>query len=99
MVTPAEVTTRIVRRIKVDVREGYLRYRIPASGSFVVAWEQFRKQKWSDPVKFNGKHKGRNWYNVRTSTPGMKVRILAIRVGSEKGAPIWISPTFRTRAR
>ncbi len=99
VVTPSEVTTRIVRRISVDVRAGYLRYRIPAKGSFVVAWEQFTKKKWSDPVKFDGKHKGRTWYNVRTSTPGMKVRILAIRSGSGKNAPIWISPTFRTRAR
>jgi len=98
-VTPSEVTTRIVRRIRVDVREGYLRYRIPAKGRFIVAWEQFKKRKWSDPVKFSGKHKGRKWYNVRTSTPGMKVRILAIRSGSGKTAPIWISPTFRTRAR
>ena len=72
---------------------------VPAKGSFVVAWEQFTKKKWSDPVKFDGKHKGRTWYNVRTSTPGMKVRILAIRSGSGKNAPIWISPTFRTRAR
>lgn len=98
-VTPSEVTTRIVRRIRVDVREGYLRYRIPAKGRFIVAWEQFKKRKWSDPVRFSGKHKGRKWYNVRTSTPGMKVRILAIRAGSDKSAPIWISPTFRTRAR
>ncbi len=98
-ITPAEVTTRIVRRIKVDVHDGYLRYRIPAKGKFVVAWEQFKKQKWSDPVKFNGKHRGRTWYNVRTSTAGMKVRILAVRSGSSKNAPIWVSPTFRTRAR
>jgi len=97
-IKPSEITTRKVRRILVDIHDGYIRYKIPATGRFIVAWEQMRKKAWSDPIKFKGKHDGRVWYRVRTSTPGMKVRILAIRSGTSKNAPIWISPTFRTRA-
>ncbi len=97
-IKPAEITTRKVRRIRLDIQDGYVRYKIPATGQFIVAWEQLRQKSWSDPVKFKGKHEGRVWYRVRTSTPGMKVRILAVRSGTSKNAPIWISPTFRTRA-
>ena len=65
-------------------------------GSFVVAWQQFKNNDWSEPTKFDGKRKGRTWYTVRTAG-GLKVRILAIRSGAGKKAPIWVSPTFKTR--
>ena len=96
VIKPAEVTTRVTHRVQVRVNDGFLRYRIPAKGSFVVAWQQFKNNDWSEPTKFDGKRKGRTWYTVRTAG-GLKVRIMAIRSGAGKKAPIWVSPTFRTR--
>ncbi len=97
VITPSEVTTRAVHRVRVRVKSGYLRYRIPAKGRFVVAWQQLKGDTWSDPTKFDGKRDGRTWYTVRTAS-GLKIRILAIRAGAKKSDPIWVSPTFRTRA-
>ena len=85
VIKPAEVTTRVTHRVRVEVNYGYLRYRIPATGSFVVAWQQFKSNTWSDPTKFDGKRKGHTWYTVRTAG-GLKVRILAIRSRTGKKA-------------
>ncbi len=98
VVTPSEVTTRAVRKVRVSVRKGYLRYRIPAKGRFVVGWQRYSDRKWSDITRFDGKRKGRSWYTVRAAG-GLKVRILAVRAGKQdEKDPIWVSRTFRTRA-
>lgn len=96
-ITPAEVTTRKVYRIRIKMHDGYLRYRIPAKGRFIVAWQRFQNSKWSDPSRFKGKRKGKTWYTV-TTAGGLKVRMLAVRKKSKKNGPIWISPTVRTRS-
>jgi subtilisin family serine protease len=98
VVTPSEVATRAVRKVRVNVRKGYLRYRIPAKGRFVVGWQRYTNRKWSDITRFDGKRRGRNWYTVRAAG-GLKVRILAVRAGKQREKdPIWVSRTFRTRA-
>ena len=38
VIAPAEVTTRAVKRVRITVRKGYLKYRIPAKGRFTVGW-------------------------------------------------------------
>lgn len=96
-IVPSEVTTRTVHRVRLRVRDGFIRYRIPARGKFIVAWQQYQGDKWSGPTRFDGKRQGRTWYTVRTAG-GLKVRIMAVRSGSTKKDPIWVSPTFHTRA-
>ncbi|HQR80680.1 MAG TPA: S8 family serine peptidase [Actinomycetota bacterium] len=91
-----EVSDRAVHRVRVRVNDGYLRYRIPARGRFVVAWQQLKGDKWTDPIKFQGRRAGRTWYTVRTAG-GLRARILAFRNGAGKTDPIWVSPTFQTR--
>lgn len=98
VIAPAEVTTRAVKRVRITVRKGYLKYRIPAKGRFIVGWQSYSQRKWSELNRFNGKRDGQTWYTVRSSG-GMQVRIVAMRAGQKKKTdPIWVSRTFRTRA-
>jgi subtilisin family serine protease len=98
VIAPSEVTTRAVKRVKITVRKGYLKYRIPAKGRFIVGWQSYSQRKWSELSRFSGKRDGRTWYTVRSSG-GMQVRIVAMRAGQKKKTdPIWVSRTFRTRA-
>lgn len=97
VIQTTEVSSRAVHRVRVRVSDGYLRYRIPAGGRFVVAWQQLKGEKWTDPIKFNGRRTGRTWYTVRTAG-GLEARILAVRNGAKKTDPIWVSRTFHTRA-
>lgn len=98
VIAPAEVTTRAVKRVRITVRKGYLKYRIPAKGRFTVGWQSYSQRKWSELNRFNGKRDGQTWYTVRSSG-GMQVRIVAMRAGQKKKTdPIWVSRTFRTRA-
>ena len=98
VIAPAEVTTRAVKRVRITVRKGYLKYRIPAKGRFIVGWQSYSQRKWSELNRFNGKRDGQTWYTVRSSG-GMQVRIVAMRAGLKKKTdPIWVSRTFRTRA-
>ena len=63
----AEVTTRAVKRVRITVRKGYLKYRIPAKGRFIVGWQSYSQRKWSELNRFNGKRDGQTWYTVRSS--------------------------------
>lgn len=98
VIEPSEVSTRAVKQVRVKVKQGYLKYRIPAKGKFIVAWQTYKDRKWSELSKFDGKREGRTWYTVRTAG-GLQVRILAVRAKkkAKQTDPIWISPTFRTR--
>ena len=74
-----------------------MRYRIPATGRFVVAIQRVKARKWTKPLEFDGLRKGRTWYAIAVP-PGLKVRIIAMRGdASDTGAPVWVSPTMRTR--
>jgi subtilisin family serine protease len=94
-VRTAEVTTRVVRTLRVTVRPGVLRYRIPARGKFIVAWQPHTDGSWGDPVRFPGTREGETWLLVRTDSR-VKMRLLAVRPDSGKRDPIWVSRTFRT---
>jgi hypothetical protein len=96
---PSEVQTRIVNQVLVRTRPGVIRFKIPATGEFVVAMQRVKRQKWSKPVELRGIKTGRTWYAVRVP-PGLKVRVVAVRSDADdKNAPVWVSPTMRTRAR
>jgi subtilisin family serine protease len=95
-VKTSEVATRVVKRMKVRVDPGALRFRIPARGRFVVAWQRYEDATWGEPTRLKGTSVGRTWYVLRTYEP-MKVRILAARKGSDSKDPIWVSPPVRTR--
>ena len=96
-VEPSEVQTRPVNRVQVRARPGLVRYRIPATGRFVVAIQRVKARKWTKPLEFDGLRKGRTWYAIAVP-PGLKVRIIAMRGdASDTGAPVWVSPTMRTR--
>jgi subtilisin family serine protease len=98
-VDPSEVQTRLVHQITLRARPGILRYRIPATGEFVVAIQRVKNKKWSRPTKFKGLRKGRTWYAL-TAKPGLKVRIIAVRNDAlGKNDPVWVSPTMRTRGK
>ena len=82
---------------EITVRKGYLKYRIPAKGRFIVGWQSYSQRKWSELNRFNGKRDGQTWYGPLLG--GMQVRIVAMRAGQKKKTdPIWVSRTFRTRA-
>lgn len=95
---PAEVQTRIVHRVRVDVRPGVLRFRIPAAGRFVVGVQRVtRHHHWSKPVELKGTRAGRTWYALAVP-PDVKMRVVAVRSSAtSKNAPVWVSPTTRTR--
>lgn len=93
----AEVTTRVVRRLRVKVRRGYVRYRIPGRGRFRVAWQRYVDRSWTDPVTLKAKRKGKKWHTLDTSQR-WRLRLLAVRTGSAKADPIWVSRTFRTKS-
>jgi subtilisin family serine protease len=93
----AEVTTRVVRKLRVKVRRGSVRYRIRGRGTFRVAWQRFVDRSWSDPVTLKAKRKGKRWHTLDTTRP-WRMRLLAVRTGSGKADPIWVSRTFRAKA-
>ena len=94
---PSEVQTRIVNQVHVRTRPGLLRFKIPATGEFIVAVQRVKGQRWMKPVELRGAKTGRRWYAVHLR-PGLKVRIVAVRSdATDKDAPVWVSPTMRTR--
>lgn len=96
---PSEVQTRIVNQVLVRARPGLVRFKIPASGEFIVAVQRAKRQKWSKPIELRGTKTGRTWYAVRMPA-GLKVRIVAVRTdATDKNAPVWVSPTMRTRSK
>jgi subtilisin family serine protease len=95
-VKTSEVATRVVKKVAVRVDPGALRFRIPARGRFVVAWQRYENATWGEPTRLKGTSLGRSWYVLRTYE-AMKVRILAARKGSDSKDPIWVSPPVRTR--
>ncbi len=96
---PSEVQTRVVNQVLVRTRPGIIRFKIPATGDFIVAMQRVKRQKWSKPVELRGIKAGRTWYAVRVP-PGLKVRVVAVRSdAADKNAPVWVSPTMRTRAK
>jgi subtilisin family serine protease len=99
VIAPSEVTSRTTKRVRVKIRKGYVKYRIPAKGKFLVAWQSYKNRQWSELTKFRGKRQGRMWYTVNT-VGGLDVRIVAARAKKKPKPvdPIWISPTFRTRS-
>ncbi len=97
-VQPSEVQTRLVNQVLVRARPGVLRFKIPATGQFVVALQRVRQQKWAKPVQLKGVRNGRTWYRIPV-TAGLKVRIVAVRSDAmDKTDPVWVSPTMRTRS-
>jgi hypothetical protein len=98
VVRPSEVQTRIVHRLRIEARPGVVRFRIPASGQFIVGLQRLKANNhWSKPVTLKGSRSGRTWYAL-AAPPGLKVRVVAVRVrAAGKGAPVWVSPTMRTR--
>ncbi len=99
VIRPSEVQTRIVHRLRVNTRPGVLRYRIPAKGRFVVGLQRVKaNNQWSKPLELKGTRSGGTWYALTVPT-GVKVRLVAVRLNAtDKNAPVWVSPTTRTRS-
>ena len=99
VIEPSEVQTRIVHRLRVNTRPGVLRYRIPAQGRFVVGLQRIKpNNQWSKALKLKGTRAGRTWYALAVPA-GVKVRVVAVRTtATDKNAPVWVSPTTRTRS-
>lgn len=98
-IQPSEVQTRIVNQIMVRTQPGVIRFKIPATGEFIVALQKVKQQKWSKPVEMRGTRTGRIWYALRLPA-GLKVRIVAVRSdAADRNAPVWVSPTMRTRTK
>lgn len=97
-VNTSEVATRSVHKITVEVLPGYLRFRIPAKGRFMVGWQQVRGKGWSTMRRFQGPKKGQTWHRADTAG-GLRIRLVAYRTGkTKKNDPVWLSPVLRTRA-
>ncbi len=95
---PSEVQTRIVHRLRVQTRPGLVRFRIPATGRFIVGMQRLKPTNhWTKPTTLKGSRLGRTWYSVALPA-GLQIRVVAVREDSPgKGAPVWVSPTKRTR--
>lgn len=97
-VEPSEVSTRLILPMRAKATRGFVRYRIPRKGKFIVSWQKARKKSWSKPRIVPGFKKGRVWHKLPTR-PKQRLRIVAFRKGSiSKQAPVWMSQTVRTRA-